>query len=70
MWKVGNSNPGQVKPVIHKVDNFDFLAWQSALLGEGKDWSTQYQDNVNWISVELDAEFMVLVAWSPSGTAL
>ena len=39
-------NPGRVKPMAYQIDTFHFLARCSALLGEGNDWLTQYQDNV------------------------
>ena len=36
---------GQVKPVTYKVDTCHFLAWCLALIGYGKDWLAQCQDN-------------------------
>ena len=39
------SNPGQVKSMTLKIALCRFLAWCSALLGSGKDWLAQCQDN-------------------------
>ena len=46
MLKVGSSNPDRVKPMAYKVYTCRYLTWCSALLGQGKDWLVQYQDNV------------------------
>ena len=35
----------QVKPMTYKIDTCHFLAMCLALLGYGKDWLAQYQDN-------------------------
>ena len=42
-----------------KIDTCHFLARQSPLLGKGKDWLTQHQDNI-----------LVLAAWTGNGAAL
>ena len=45
--KIESLLPGQVKPVTYnKIDTCHFLARHSALIGEGKDWFAQCQDNV------------------------
>ena len=42
--------PGQTNDFI--IDTCCFLAWRSALLGSGKDWLAQCQDNVTeWCPV-------------------
>ena len=41
-----NGTYGRVKPMTYKIDTCCFLARCSALLGEGKDWLAQCEDNV------------------------
>ena len=40
------TNPGRVKPMTLKMCACRFLVRQLALLGQGKDWLAQGQDNV------------------------
>ena len=58
MQEIESSIPGQVKPMMYKIDTRYFLAWCSALLGYGKDWLAQCQDNV----VEWDIRSL---CWQP-----
>ena len=44
------SNPGSSQTNDFKIDICRFLARRSALLGQGKDWFVQCQDNVTGIS--------------------
>ena len=60
--KGGNSIPTLMKPLIDQIDTCCYLAWHSALLGEGKNWLAHFQDNVT--------EVMSVVASSASGAAL
>ena len=46
---------------VFKIDASHFLAWHLALLGQGKDWLAQCQDNV----IEWD-----IMAWPLSKAAL
>ena len=39
-------NPGRVKPMTSRIDTCHILARHLALLGSGKDWLAQSQDNV------------------------
>ena len=51
MWKVRSLNPSQVKQMTYAIDT-RYLAWHSTLIGYGKDWLAQYQDNVTlWDSM-------------------
>ena len=52
MWKVGSSNPSQVKPMTYTNLYLLLTSLHSALIEMG---NGQYQDNV-----------MVVAAWSPS----
>ena len=36
---------GRAKLMTYKIDASHFLAWYSALIGKGKDWLAQRQDN-------------------------
>ena len=50
-WKIGESEPRSFKPRSSqtndfKIDTCRFLARHLALLGQGKDWLIQCQDNV------------------------
>ena len=46
----------RVKPKTYKIDTCRILTWCSAVIGYGKDWLVQYQDNVtewdirSWLS--------------------
>ena len=42
-WELGSL---QVKPMTYAIDNCSFQAWGSELLGQGKHWLAQCQDNV------------------------
>ena len=49
MQKIRSSILGQVKPMTYKIDTCHYLAWCSALIGYGKDWLTQCQNNaIEW----------------------
>ena len=38
--------PGRVKSMTCNIDTCRFLAWHLTLIGYGKDWLVQYEDNV------------------------
>ena len=60
-----SSNSDRIKPMTYKIDTCRSLARCLALLGSGKDWLAQCQDNVTeW------TEAIVLAGWFPSGAAL
>ena len=44
--EIRSSVPCGVKRMTYKTDTCHFLAWRSALIGLGKDWLAQCQDNV------------------------
>ena len=61
----GGFGPGVLEPCSSQINGFTirhFLASHAGLLGEGKDWLAQCQDNVTHI--------MVLAAWFHSGVAI
>ena len=47
------TNPGRVKTKDFNIDTCRFLARRSALLGEGKDWLAQCQDNITEWDIRL-----------------
>ena len=46
VWEIRSLVPGWVKLMTYQIDTCRFLAWWSALIGYGKDWLAQCQDNV------------------------
>ena len=44
--EIGGLVLSRVKPMTYNIDTCHFLAWREALLGYGKDWLGQCQDNV------------------------
>ena len=46
VWEIGSSIPSPVEPIAYQIDTCRFLAWCSALIGQGMDWLAQGQDNV------------------------
>ena len=44
--EIGSLALGQVKAMTDNIDTPCFLAWQLVLIGQGKDWVAQCQDNV------------------------
>ena len=47
---VVGSSPGRVKAMTYIIDTW--LVGRSSLIGYGKDWSCQYQDNVTEWDIE------------------
>ena len=46
MMHGSSRRPSHAKPMIYKIGNCHYLAWQSALLEMGKDWFFQFEDNI------------------------
>ena len=46
VWEIGSSVPGRVKSMTYKIDTCCFLAWRFAIIGYGKEWLAECQDNV------------------------
>ena len=44
--EIRNLIPGRVKRMMYKIDTRHFLVWSLALIGQGKDWLAQCDDNV------------------------
>ena len=44
--KVGSSNPSRIKLMIYRIDNCNYLAWCSVLIGSDQNCLVQHQDNV------------------------
>ena len=38
--------PGEMKPMTYEIDTCRFLAWRLPLIGKGKGWFAQCEDNV------------------------
>ena len=57
---------GRVKPMTYNIDTCCFLSRCLVLLGEGKDWFAQWQENVT----ERCQQVMMPVTWYPSEAAL
>ena len=45
MWKIGSSNPSQVKPKIYQIDICAYIAWCWAFSGQDYDWLGEFQDS-------------------------
>ena len=44
--EIGSSVPSWVKPITYIINDCNFLAWHSVLIGYAKNWLAQCQDNV------------------------
>ena len=53
MLEIKSSVAGQVKPITYEIDTCHFLDWYLGLIGHGKDWLAQRQDNMIKWDVEL-----------------
>ena len=57
--EIGSSVASRVKSMTYKINTFHFLAWCLALIGYGKDWLVQCQDNMAEWDIGLRASGLI-----------